>query len=433
MTSSSLFLRRSDALYPVTIDASRLHPGLTWVLFACFVLFPFKRATELPLLILVVAGATLGWKHRHMLYRAPSVRFFSALFACIWLPIVASSVDSYGPSKSIGTALSFVRLYLAGLCIIWTLSEVRQVGLLAKLLAALAAIWVVDALVQAFVGTNLLGFSPAGTRINGFFGETNPKLGNALPVIAPFLLLALRRNLTLALAAAVLTGAVVFLAGSRGGWISYGVVCTGVIVWVVRRHGVPFWKCAAVTLLALAVGAFAVLQSSPARQRLDQTLLLFSGDESKIDEALSMRWTLWQAAFAMIEAHPVNGVGARAFRYAYPEFSKPDDSFVSQDPASSQETGAFYAHQLAVEVTTETGLIGLAGLCAFYWLFIRHWHRATPEFRVRALPFALGTLAWIFPLNTHPAFYSAQWATMLWLMIAMCCAVLLPIRPHAQA
>jgi O-antigen ligase len=406
----------------------------TWLIFACFLLFPFKRSVELPLLIMAISGAFLAYKYRDTLFRAQPVKLFTLLFACIWLPILASFPDSYDLEKSGGTALSFLRLYLAGLFVIWVLSDEAQASLLSKLLAGLAAFWVVDALFQALTGHNFLGFTPVGPRINGVFGEVNPKLGNALPVIAPFLILALRRHLALMLIAALLTGAIVILAGSRGGWVSYGVVCVWLVFAETRRRNVPFWKTGVVVLLAVAIGAFAAFESPGAKKRLDQTLLLFSGDETKIDEALSNRWTLWKDAFAMIEAHPINGVGARAFRYAYPDFAAPGDPFVSVDQASGQATGAFYAHQIAMEVTSETGIVGLAGLGLFYWLLIQHWRKAKREYRLRSLPFAMGAMAWVFPLNTHPAFYSAQWSVMIWLAIAMTCATLIPLqKPAARA
>ncbi|MDT3705251.1 MAG: O-antigen ligase family protein [Thiobacillus sp.] len=401
---------------------------VTWLIFSCFLLFPFKRLVELPILIMTIGGGVLAYKYRETFFRAPSVKFFTLLFLCIWLPVLISVPDSYDPQKSGSTALVFLRLYLAGLFVIWALSDQKQVQLLSRLLAVLAAVWVVDALFQTLSGHDLLGYAPVGPRINGVFGEDNPKLGNALPVLAPFLLLALRKNLVLMLLAALLTGAVVILAGSRGGWISYAVVCTWLVFSETRQRGVPLWKTGAVASLAVLIGAFAVFANPNAKQRLDQTLLLFSGDEAKIDQALSQRWTLWKVAFAMAEKHPVNGVGARAFRYAYPEFAKPDDPFISLEQASGRQTGAFYAHQIVMEVTTETGLIGLAGLGLFYWFFIRYWRRAEHESRLRALPFAMATMAWIFPFNTHPAFYSAHWSVMIWLVIAMFCATLLPYQ-----
>ena len=400
----------------------------TWLVFSCFLLFPFSRSVELPILIMTIGGGVLAYKYGRTFFREPAVRLFTLLFACIWIPILFSIPDSYDLKKSGGTGLAFVRLYLSGLFVIWALSKQNQAPLLFKLLAGLTAFWVVDALFQAATGRNFFGYAQVSTRLNGIFGEEGLKLGGALPVLAPFLILALRAKLALMLLAAVLTGAVVILAGSRGGWVSFGLVCIGLIFSETRRRGVAFWKIGAVVALTGLIGAFAVFENPAAKQRLDQTLLLFSGDETKIDQALSLRWTLWKDAFAMIDAHPVNGVGVRAFRYAYPEFAQPGNPFISIDEKSGRPTGAFYAHQIVVEVTSETGLIGLVGLVLFYGLLVRHWRLASRERRIVALPFALAVLAWIFPFNTHPSFYTAHWSVLIWLMVALLCATLLPLQ-----
>jgi O-antigen ligase len=400
----------------------------TWLIFFCFLLFPFKRSVELPILIMTIGGGVLAYQYGKAFFHEPAIRLFTLLFACIWLPVLISFPDSYDLNKSGGTSLSFIRLYLSGLFVIWALSKPNQVPLLVKLLAGLTAFWVVDALFQAMTGHDFLGYAQSPARLNGVFGEGQSKLGNALPILAPFLLLALRSKPVLMLLATVMTGAVVILAGSRGGWVSFGLVCVWLLFSESRRRGVALWQMAAVAALVGLAGTFAAFENPAAKQRLDKTLLLFSGDEAKIDQALSKRWTLWKDAYAMIDAHPINGVGVRAFRYAYPEFAQPDDPFLSIEEKSGRPTGAFYAHQLVVEVTSETGLIGLAGLGLFYALLVRYWRAANPERRMLALPFAMAALAWIFPFNTHPSFYSAQWSVMIWLVIAMLCAALLPLQ-----
>lgn len=404
----------------------------TWLLFSCFLLFPFKRSVELPLLIMTIGGSVLLYKYGRSFLQEPATRLFTLLFACIWIPMLLSVPDSYDLKKSGETVLVFIRFYLAGLLIIWAMSKPGQVSLLSRLLAGLTGLWVIDALFQAVVGQDLFGYTQASSRLNGIFGEDGLKLGNALPVLAPFLLLALRTKPALMLLAAVLTGAVVILAGSRGGWVSFGLVCIWLVLSETRRRDVAFWKVGAVVALTGLAGTYAVFENPVAKQRLDKTMLLFSGDEAKIDQALSLRWTLWKDAFAMIDAHPVNGVGVRAFRYAYPEFAQPEDPFVSVDEKSGRLTGAYYAHQIIMEVTAETGLIGLAGLGLFYLLLVRSWRLASQERRIQSLPFAMAALAWIFPFNTHPSFYTAQWSVLIWLIIAMLCATLLPLQKNGR-
>jgi O-antigen ligase len=395
------------------------------LIFFCFVLFPFGRSVELPVLIMTVSGIVIAFQHRSSLMQMPAIRLFSLLVLCIWIPMLLSFPDTYSVKKTGGTIIVFFRLYFTGLFVIWALQDSQRVQQLVKMLAGLTAFWVADALFQAAIGRDLLGFAQVPTRLNGVFGETEWSLGVALPVMIPFLLLTLREKPLGMISAFLASAAVEIMTGSRGGWISFALVC-GLILWSeTRKRNIALWKMGTISALIAVVGLFAVFQNPGARARLDQTLLLFSGDEASLDRALSNRWTLWKVGVQMIEAHPVNGVGIRAFRFAYPEYASPGDPMVNPDRESGKITGAAYAHQIVLEVFSEAGIIGLLGLMVFYAVLIRAWRRADASDKIRALPFALASLAWLFPLNTHTAFYSSRWSQFIWLVLALYCASLL--------
>ena len=401
------------------------------LIFSCFVLFPFSRSVELPVLIMTVWGMTIAFQQRSSLMQMSAVRLYSLLALCIWIPMLLSFPDTYSVRKTGGTILVFFRLYFTGLFVIWALQDQPRIKLLVKLLAGLAAFWIGDALFQAVAGRDLLGFAYVPQRLNGVFGETDWTLGIALPILVPFLLLALRSKPLLMIAAFIASAIVIIMAGSRGGLIGYGLVCGLILLYEARQRTIPLWKVGMVSVIVASLGLAAVFQHQDVRARLDQTLLLFSGDETLIDRALSNRLTLWKTAARMIEAHPINGVGVRAFRYAYPEYAQPGDLMVNPDKQTGQITGAAYAHQIVLEVLSEAGIIGLIGLLIFYAALIRAWLRAETHAKKIALPFALAALAWLFPINTHTAFYSSQWSQLVWLLLALYCASLL--RGQARA
>ncbi len=406
---------------------STLKPHLPVALiFSCFLLFPFGRSVELPVLIMTVYGVILAYQQRGRLMQMPAARLFNLLALCIWIPMVLSLPDTYYVNKTAGTIVVFLRLYFTGLYVIWALRDQQDVNRLVKLIAGLTAFWIADALLQAMLGHDLFGFAQIPTRLNGLFGEKSLTLGVALPVLVPFLLLALRDKPWLMLGAFVAGAAVLAMAGSRGGWISFAVVCVWVLWTETRKRNIAAWKMGVATVLVVSVSFAAALQSHNARARLDQTLLLFSGDEVLIDRALSNRWTLWKVAVNMIGAHPINGVGIRAFRFAYPEYAAPRDDMVKPDPITGHITGAAYAHQMVLEVISEAGVIGLVGLIIFYAALIRAWRGAEVNAKNRALPFAMAALAWLFPFNTHTSFYSTQWSQLIWLLLALYCVTLLP-------
>lgn len=397
------------------------------LIFSCFLLFPFGRSVELPVLIMTVYGAILAYQQRGTLMQMPAARLFNLLALCIWIPMVLSLPDTYYMNKTAGTIVAFARLYFTGLYVIWALRDQRQVSQLVKLIAGLTAFWIADALLQAMLGHDLFGFAQnIPERLNGIFGEKRLTLGVALPILSPFLLLALRHKPWLMLSAFVAGAAVLAMAGSRGGWISYAVVCAWVLWTEIRERKLAVWKMGVVTALVVTLGVVAVSRIPNASVRLDQTLLLFSGDEVLIDKALSYRWTLWKVAIHMIEAHPVNGVGIRAFRFAYPEYAAVGDPMVNLDRVTGGITGAAHAHQMVLEVLSEAGVIGLVGLVIFYAALIRAWRRAGLSDKNRALPFAVAAMAWLFPFNTHTSFYSTQWSQLIWLLLALYCVTLLP-------
>lgn len=69
---------------------------------------------------------------------------------------------------------------------------------------------------------------------------------------------------------------------------------------------------------------------------------------------------------------------------------------------------------------SETGLLGLVGLLAFFVIFIRAgWGASRHPLAWAAW---LGAFAWLFPFNTHTALYSSYWSLLIGWLIAVSCA-----------
>lgn len=117
----------------------------------------------------------------------------------------------------------------------------------------------------------------------------------------------------------------------------------------------------------------------------------------------------------MFTAHPVNGVGARGFRYAFADYADKNDPYLAQDPPVNPT----HSHHMIMEVATETGLIGLSGFLALIYLLARFGWRATSNTQRHMLPFALVLSAAYFPLNTHWAIFGAHLSQFLWFTIAL--------------
>jgi O-antigen ligase len=217
----------------------------------------------------------------------------------------------------------------------------------------------------------------------------------------------------------------VLLAGSRAAWLCYALVALG-FAWREARSPLRFAGICvlAAVLLALA-GGIAWKTSARFHDRMQRTLLALNGTDQSVDTALSGRLDIWHASVRMIAAHPVNGVGVRGFRYAYPQYAPANDPFVvTGGEACGVGEGACHAHQLVLEVLTETGTIGLLLWLAAVALAWRAWRRVGAAARTRAFPATLALGVMLFPLNTHLAFYSAWWGLLFAWSLGLWCAAL---------
>ncbi|MBG3848750.1 O-antigen ligase [Xanthomonas sp. WHRI 8391] len=359
----------------------------------------------------------------------------SVLFFAYWLPQMLSAFDAVDVGRALRKSATDLRyLPFMWLCAIAVANAQRRrrtfVGL-----AVIGGVWTLDALLQAAFGSSPLFFgldqikqliSGHGLctaeelalvdRLSGVLGPCNLKFGQTLASLSPFLLLALGRRTAWAWAgAAAAVGVVLVLAGSRASWITYGVI---VLLSGWQLLGGRRLLAVAVVGALLAVGVVAM--APQARERIQRTALAFSNGEQGVDQALSGRAQIWGAALCMIRAHPLNGVGARGFRQAYPACNPAPE----QAPAWGGGP-AFHAHQIVLEILAETGVIGLLLWLAGAAQAWRAWRYSSVAAREQARPAMIALVATVFPLNTHLAFYSSFWGGLSLMLAGLYAGALL--------
>ena len=364
------------------------------------------------------------------LLSGPAWALTSALFAAYWLPQAISAIDAV----DVGRALREAAVDLRYLPFLWLVAasvanaQARRITF--NGLAVIVGIWTLDALAQVVSGTSplfwgldqlkqLISGRPMCTveqiagidRLSGFLGPCNRKLGVVMASLSPFLLFAAAARLRVAgwLLASAAIGVVVLLAGARAAWITYALVL------VFSGWKLLGWKrLLGVFGFGLVVLGALTVASTQVRERILLTTHVLAADEAGVDTALSGRAQIWSAAGCMIAEHPVNGVGARGFRQAYPDC----DASPGSRPAWGQGP-AFHAHQLVLEVLSETGIIGLLLWLAGAALAWRAWRYATPLAKERARPAMLALAVTVFPFNTHLAFYSTFWGGLTLMLAAL--------------
>lgn len=412
-------------------------PGWRWApawVIAFVALWPAPGYAEGVLVLGALAGLSKLVASRFRggaaLLSGPAWALTSVLFFAYWLPQLLSAPDALDRGRAFREAVIDLRylpfLWVVASAVANEAGRRRTFGGLALIVVA----WTADALVEAVAGTSPLFWmldqaklaisghgmctaaqTAAADRLAGVLGPCNLKLGIVLASLSPFALdMAQRRGGRLGwLLMAVALGVVVMLAGSRASWLTYALV----LAWTGWR--LLGWKRMLGILLAgaLMLGA-APLLSPSLGERLQRSAEVFAGDARGVDQALSGRIRIWSAALCMVREHPVNGVGARGFREAFP----------ACDPAhgviAAWGTGvALHAHQIVLEVLSETGIVGLLLWLAGAALAWRAWRFALPQARERARPAMLALAVTVFPLNTHLAAYATFWGSVLLLLAAL--------------
>ena len=393
------------------------------LIFAFLALLPFRRLFEIPLTLMALLGLIILVSRRASLWQRPGIRLFSLIFAAFWLPMLISLAGAINPEKTLSTTAAFFRLYLAGIFIIIALNSPVKSEKLLQLCAWMLLIWVADALLQIAVGYNSLGYTAPGGRINGLFGELRPELGVHLPVLAPLLLFYAHQHWpkVAQIIIFVAVALVVFMSGSRNGWIMFALVFAGLAAWMFwqdRKKALVWVALATVFTAATLAGAYLI--SPTVGAKVDNSLLAFRGDRESFDVATSRRVPIWNTATRMFADNPINGVGARGFRFAYRTYAADpeNDPFLS-DPDSP---GAYHPHLLILEIGAETGVIGLFGFAGAWGILIMVWWRAGPARRQEMFPFALAVMVVFFPLNAHHALYASDWSAVCFWLTALFCA-----------
>jgi len=364
------------------------------------------------------------------LLSGPAWALTSVLFFAYWVPQLVSSFDALDQGRALRESLVDLRylpfLWLAAAAV----ANDRGRRTTFQGLAIIVSVWTIDALAQVVSGTSPLFWgidqakqlisgrgmcsaedTAAVDRLSGILGPCNLKLGVVLASLSPFALFAADKRLGLlgwSLAAAAI-GLVILLAGARAAWITFALVLLfsgwRLLGWK-KLLGVFGFGAAALLVLTLVSPQF--------QQRITRSAHVLTADESGVDLALSGRSQIWQASLCMVGKHPINGVGARNFRQAFPDCDPTPEA-----TSAWGEGPALHAHQIVLEILSETGIIGLLLWLAGAALAWRAWRYASAEARERSRPAMLALAVTVFPLNTHLAFYSTFWGGLTLLLAAL--------------
>ena len=408
----NLLLKRLQAEWPC------------WLAVSFFVLLPFSRLAELPLSIFALSLPFLARsaKHRQRIRQVSVI--VVPIFLCFWLPMVASSFDSYIPQKSWVSSIAALRFLAAALSMAVLLRTDSARWRVIRWTSFLLVFWAVDGFVQLIFGNDLFGIAMNPDRLNAMFVQKYQFYGPTLAMLSPLLLEYARRRWPAWawVGAFTLTLGAVLIAGMRAGWLAMGLVLA-VYMWLMLRPENRELRKASLSIPVFVITAIigSYLISPLFQARIEQSLAITQGSQAAIDAASTYRMPIFKTSLTMFKAHPVNGVGVRAFPIAYLDYAAEDDVHVQR---AKGKRGATHAHNLVLEVMADTGSIGLLGMFAGFVLVLRFWRSMTPARRNEAFPFALALALVLFPLNSHFALYGTYMSSLIWVLFGLWAATI---------
>ncbi|MDX1513410.1 MAG: O-antigen ligase family protein, partial [Gammaproteobacteria bacterium] len=365
-------------------------PAVT--VWSCLVLLPFGRLVEVPVLAMAAAGIVLLVRRGRTLLAGSGFRIFSLVFLLAWIPILVSLPDAVNPQRTLVVGINHLRFYFAGVFMLHALGNPAAQERFLRLAAWLLGFWMLDALVQFAFGADVFGRGPSPLGLSGIFGPEGRHFAIFAALFTPLLFEHARRCWPgwLQLIVFAVTVFVIMSGGTRAAWVSLlCIIAAYVILFWIRRRNLPLKPLTLCLALALAATALGYRFSEPVRQRLDQSI---SELENPFRSGtLDHRAWIWRGGVNMFLSNPLNGVGARGFRYAYADYADAGDPYLTAEPPT-------HSHHMLMEVATETGLIGLAGLLALIGTLARAGWRAPPVAQRHMLPFGLALAAAYFPL-----------------------------------
>lgn len=371
----------------------------TSLVFAAQPSFPII-SSKLSVHILAAIGFWILSFHKEIRKNA-GFRQILLVFLLLGVPGLISLCSTYNFGKTLSFVLFIPVFFAAGITMYSLFSNQRTAKILVAVIAVCSILWIIDALVQQFVGTDLLGFSLEkrggwGSRVTGPF-DGNSHLGLLITFTLPVTLKWLSRfHILIQLLYISILGLVLLLTGVKTSWITFvlAIIC---FYWFVR--GGRFFLCMLVPLLigcALVANSYSPIASKKLNQLMSVPITLKDWDKKSTG-----RVHIWAAAWNMGTENPLAGVGAKSFKYAYL------DHKADWDPSGTKNgiTNHSHAHHQWISIFAETGFLGVICLVCIVLLVICLAVRSPYGFNFYHYPWLLTFLLILNPINSIPPLF----------------------------
>ncbi|MCE9550556.1 MAG: O-antigen ligase family protein [Betaproteobacteria bacterium] len=346
-----------------------------WVLIALFVAVqPFRNTFELPVALMAIFGLLLVLLEPRRILTNDAIKPLIFIFACLWIPMVASLTDAVNFSRAMQTTLVFLRFPLAAIFTIYALQSSPSRARFLMMLGVVLSFFVLGKVIYVIEVEQSL---PDVVSRWAWLGHVIPQrgVGHILAVLSPIYFYWMWKQVQhrqWVLLATPVYAMAILLSGARVAWI---MLLVGFLLLLMQMFWMERtqwrWKTVFTLVLIWGVALGITLQYSTLQQRIERTAGLFSGNYEKANTATSLRLPIWEVSIKVAKDHLINGIGPRGFRYIYPDYVPKDDYWMRMQNVDKStgktvltQTGPTHPHQLLLEILVETGIIGVFGYLA---------------------------------------------------------------------
>ena len=366
------------------------------------IFLPFYRY-EVGTLFLMLIGITLLYKNKASPNAA--LKAWTILFLCMWFPMIASLPDAISFKNSGITTLGHLRFYLSGVAIIYLTQNPKTLEILFGILAAALLYLLLDNFIQLSSGSSIFGIPLRAGRINAPWPYEGNKMGLFVsfvaPVVVAYFLNARRYLIGITLLSIALF--LVIMSGTRGAWLSaLTSLFIAILFWIWVKGKSTIKPLIGIFLLISLSATLLYQNSSAVKNRALKTFQASDGTLQGLQKA-SGRLNGWLEAISIVSENPINGIGARGFRYTDGPFAKKHG----------------HTHSTTLEILAGTGLIGALGYLLFYLNIFKTFKAHFGQSRILITGALCSLIAITSPLSMSLAFYSSNKATVIWWIAAV--------------
>ena len=379
---------------------------LMWV-FLFFSLAVSVATRQLIWLMVVVSLLTLV-TNRQAIISTPGMKKAAMLFACIAVPGLISLLFSVNLDRGISAVFRFAAYALAAWIVLSVTIEEGDAKRIMSFLGILLVAWAVDGFVQLLTGVSLVGDPLVELGEEGAIvtGSLQLGYGATLASLSPFFLEALRRAggmgvgvLSIPVYAAIVmsghqSSALLALIGLAG-WATLALRNKEIGV---KRQVTGFVISAIIGLLvgvylSIVTGQVSTLGEAPARY-----------------QSFFYQTQLWDLSWQTFKDNWFTGVGMRGF-----------GTYLMSDAdiAIPGLAETWHPHLVLLEVTSETGIVGLMG----YLLLLKYLWGYMQDERIHVAVAGLVALLAVFPLGTAVGMYSYLGGNLIFLTFTLLIAL----------